>query len=195
MAIKLINMSKKYDTKTVLKQVNYEIEEGVTTCIMGPSGCGKTTLLRMMMGLETPESGEMIGLEGLKKSAVFQEDRLCENLTVARNIKIATHQPLALSHLLDALQKVNLPPDCLKQPVRQLSGGQKRRVAILRALMAEYDILLLDEPFKGLDLETKKQVIQYVKEATVGKTVILVTHDEMECQLISDEVVNIIKMI
>ena len=193
MAIKLINMSKKYDTKTVLKQINYDIEEGATTCIMGPSGCGKTTLLRMMMGLETPDSGEMAGLEGLKKSAVFQEDRLCENLTVARNIKIATHQPLALPHLLDALQKVNLPPNCLKQPVYQLSGGQKRRVAILRALMTDYDILLLDEPFKGLDLETKKQVIQYVKEATVGKTVILVTHDEMECQLISDKDVTIIK--
>jgi len=187
MAIKLMNISKKYNDKVVLNNISYDIKEGVTTCIMGPSGCGKTTLLRIMMNLATPDEGEILGLENLKKSAIFQEDRLCENLTVARNIRMASRKSLEVDNLLDAIQKVMLPLDCLKQSVQHLSGGQRRRVAILRALMTEYDILLMDEPFKGLDLETKKHVMHYVKEVTRGKTVILVTHDEMECQFMSNE--------
>jgi len=189
MTIKLVNISKKYDAKVVLDQVSYEIKAGVTTCLMGPSGRGKTTLLRIMMGLEMPDSGTMIGLENLQKSAVFQEDCLCENLTVACNIRLSCRKPLETDHLLNALKSVELPSDCLKQSVVHLSGGQKRRVAILRALMAEYDILFMDEPFKGLDLATKKQVMDYVKEAAQGKTVILVTHDEMECQAMGSEVI------
>ena len=189
MAIKLVNISKEYDAKVVLDNISYDIEEGVTTCIMGPSGSGKTTLLRIMMGLEMPDEGTIVGLENLKKSAVFQDDRLCENLTVSSNIKMARRKPLQADQILDAIKKVELPPDCLKQSVQHLSGGQKRRVAILRALMTEYDILFMDEPFKGLDLETKKQVINYVKELTQGKTVILVTHDEMEYQEMSEKMI------
>jgi len=189
MAIKLMNISKSYEDKVVLDQINYEIKEGITTCIMGPSGCGKTTLLRIMMGLTSPDSGTILGLENLKKSVVFQEDRLCENLTVARNIRMACHQPLETDHLLIAAKKVALPTDYLKQAVHQLSGGQKRRVAILRALMSEYDVLFMDEPFKGLDVKTKKQVMQYVKKATKGKTVILVTHDVSEYQELSDDMI------
>jgi len=189
MAIKLMNISKKYDGKIVLNNISSDIKEGVTTCIMGASGSGKTTLLRIMMGLTAPDEGTIIGLENMQKSAVFQEDRLCENLTVSRNIKMTTRKPLEEDQILHAIQKVELPPDCLKQPARHLSGGQKRRVAILRALMTEYDILFMDEPFKGLDLETKKQVLHYVKAITQEKTIILVTHDEMECQLMSKEVI------
>ena len=189
MAIKLVNISKKYDDKIVLDDFNHNIKDGVTTCIMGPSGHGKTTLLRIIMGLVTPDAGDVFGLENLQKSAVFQEDRLCENLTVSTNIKIACRKPLEADEILEAIKKVDLPANCLKQPVRHLSGGQKRRVAILRALLTDYDILLMDEPFKGLDLETKKHVMHYVKKATYEKTVILVTHDEMECQTMSNEVI------
>ena len=189
MAIKLMNISKAFDTKVVLDNISYEIKERVTTCIMGSSGRGKTTLLRIMMGLVVPDEGVVIGLENLKKSVIFQEDRLCENLTVASNIKMTCRKPLEMDHILDAFKKVELPSDCVGQSVNHLSGGQKRRVAILRALLTEYDILFMDEPFKGLDLETKKQVMQYVKEATRGKTVILVTHDESECQIMSNEAI------
>jgi len=191
MAIKLVNISKNYDDKIVLGNVSYQIKKDVTTCIMGPSGSGKTTLLRIMMGLETPDGGEIIGLEQMQKSVVFQEDRLCENLTVSANIKLASRKPLAADQILAAIKNVDLPLDCLKQTVRQLSGGQKRRVAILRALMTEYDILFMDEPFKGLDVETKQQVMNYVKKATSKKTVIIVTHDELESQMMSDEVIYI----
>jgi len=190
MAINLMNISKRYDDKVVLDNISYDIKEGVTTCIMGPSGSGKTTLLRILMDLEQPEMGAVTGLENMQKSSVFQEDRLCENLTVASNIRMTRRQPLEADKIVDAIKKVKLPPDCLKQSVRHLSGGQKRRVAILRAVMTDYDILFMDEPFKGLDLETKKQVMTYVKKITQGKTVILVTHDEIECQVMSDEVIN-----
>jgi len=189
MAIKLINVTKKFNDKLVLENFSYEIKEGKTTCIMGPSGSGKTTLLRMMMGLVIPDDGSVEGLENLRKSVIFQEDRLCENLTVANNIRMASRKPLESTHLLEAIQKVALPSECLKQAVHQLSGGQKRRVAILRALLTDYDILFMDEPFKGLDVDTKKQVMQYVKEATEKKTVILVTHDEMECQAMGNETI------
>jgi len=191
MAIKLVDITKKYDDKTVLSHFSYEIQEGITTCIMGSSGSGKTTLLRIMMGLEMVDEGRVEGLEWLKKSAIFQEDRLCENLTVATNIKMVKQQPIKMNQLLEAIKSVGLPPDCLSQAVTQLSGGQKRRVAILRALMADYDILFMDEPFKGLDAETKQQVMDYVKEATAGKTVILVTHDEMECHSMGSEMLFI----
>ena len=189
MAIRLINISKKYDEKVLLDNISCDIKEGVTTCIMGASGSGKTTLLHMMMGLITPDEGDITGLENLQKSAIFQEDRLCENLTVSCNIRMASRKPLQEDQILHAMGKVELPPEVLKQPARHLSGGQKRRVAILRAVMTEFDILFMDEPFKGLDLETKKQVMHYVKKITQGKTIILVTHDEMECQMMSDEVI------
>ena len=189
MAIKLMNISKKYDDKVVLDNISYEIKEGVITCIMSPSGRGKTTLLRIMMGLELPDAGVILGLDSLQKSAVFQEDRLCENLTVACNIKMVSRKSLEKDQLLEAIKKVELPADCLGQPVGHLSGGQQRRVAILRALMTEYDILFMDEPFKGLDVKTKKQVMHYVLETTEEKTVILVTHDEVECQIMSNEMI------
>jgi len=189
MAIKLINITKKFDNKVVFKDFNAHINTGKTTCIMGASGSGKTTMLRIMMGLMTPDNGQIEGLVEFKKSAIFQEDRLCENLTVTTNIKMVLQQPLAKVAVLKAIQKVGLPPDCLEQSVQQLSGGQKRRVAILRALLADYDILLMDEPFKGLDLETKRQVMTYVKEMTRGKTVVFVTHDSLECDFMQDEMI------
>ena len=189
MAIKMMNISKKYDDKIVLDNISYDIKAGVTTCIMGPSGNGKTTLLRILLGLTLPDDGEIIGLENMLKSAIFQEDRLCENLTVSTNVKMASRKSLEKDQIIDAIRNVELPPDCIKQSVQHLSGGQKRRVAILRALMTEYDILLMDEPFKGLDAETKQHVMNYVKKATKGKTVIMVTHDEMESQMMSEEVI------
>ena len=189
MGINLANVTKKYDNKIVLNNFSYDIKVGKTTCIMGASGSGKTTLLRILMGLELPDDGHVEGLSGLKKSVIFQEDRLCGNLTVATNIKMTSQVPLEATYLLEAIKEVGLPSDCLMQPVHTLSGGQKRRVAIFRALMTEYDILFMDEPFKGLDVRTKQQVMEDVKVSTQGKTVILVTHDELECELMSDEVI------
>ncbi len=142
---------------------------------MGPSGSGKTTLLNLLMGLEAPDSGQLRMPNGLKISAVFQENRLIEGMTAAANIRLVADVSTGRIHQF--LMELGIEADSLPQPVRAYSGGMKRRVAIARALLSQYDVLLLDEPYKGLDEETRQQVTQVVSRMTAGKTVLLVTHD------------------
>jgi len=191
MAVKLTDICKAYGANVVLDRFNCRIEESAVTCLMGPSGKGKTTLLRMMLGLEQPDSGLISGMDNLRKSAVFQEDRLCENLSAAANIRLVCQKALKTGSIIEAMQAIGLEPDCAKQTARSMSGGQRRRIAILRALMAEYDILFMDEPFKGLDAETKEKVMLYTKELNRGKTIVLVTHDIVEAEVMGGRVINI----
>ena len=150
---------------------------------MGASGCGKTTLLRILCGLLPPDSGRIDGAEGAWYSAVFQEDRLCENLTAAANIRLVTGNSRSREEIESALAAVGLA-DCSGKPVREFSGGMKRRTALVRALLAEYSVLVLDEPFKGLDESTREQTAGWCRKMTAGKTVILVTHDPRDCELL-----------
>ena len=173
-------LSKAFDGKQVLRDFSAVLPEGQVTGLMAPSGAGKTTLLRILMGLETPDRGTITGLQGLRLSAVFQEDRLCENLNLVSNLRLVT-PTLSQSAAEKALTAVGLT-DCLHQPVRELSGGMRRRVAILRALLAEYDLLFLDEPFKGLDRETKEVVMADTRRRCDGRTVLFVTHDPTELE-------------
>ncbi|MCL2087691.1 MAG: ATP-binding cassette domain-containing protein [Oscillospiraceae bacterium] len=181
--LKLIN--KAYGPKRVFDKFNAHIETGIVTCITGASGSGKTTLLRIISGLEKPDSGQVEGVENLRKSFVFQEDRLCENLSAGANIRLTCRRKLNAETLSEAMAAVGLAPECVNQPTRNMSGGQRRRVAILRALMSDYDILFMDEPFKGLDAPTKEKVIKYTKEQIKGKTVLLITHDISECEALT----------
>lgn len=178
MAIKIENLSKSYDGRQVFENLNMELTEGQITCIMAPSGKGKTTLLRILIGLEQADRGKVAGIEGKDISVVFQEDRLCENLNVLSNIRLVQKEKTEIREGLEAVGLL----DCCHQPVRELSGGMKRRVAILRALYAKWDILFLDEPFKGLDKEMKERVIQFLKKSCEGKTVICITHEEKESE-------------
>ena len=187
--IELSGVSKSYGTNRVLDHFDLSIEEGTINCIMGTSGRGKTTLVRIMMGLEFQDSGQITGLSHLRKSAIFQEDRLCENLSCMSNIQLVCQKRLKKDALINDMSAVGLQPDCFHQVVRTMSGGQRRRIAILRALAAEYDILFMDEPFKGLDPETKNLVMFYTKQRTVGKTVIFVTHDETEYSLLGGRLI------
>ncbi len=171
------NISKSFGEKVVLSSVNARFPHGKKSSIMAASGKGKTTLFRIFLGLEVPDSGMVHGVKDKKIAAVFQEDRLCENLSAMVNISLvskANH-----NRIREGLAKMGLLKEA-DAPVSTLSGGMKRRVAILRALMSDADILLLDEPFKGLDEETKTDVIKLVKQYTEGKTVILITHSESE---------------
>ena len=176
----------------MLKDFSAVIPEGKTTCIMAPSGKGKTTLLNILLGLESYDGGRIRGLEGKKKSAVFQEDRLCENLSSRANIRMIREKKI--SRGLRFLKKDGRRPGGFgtsrmgDQPVRKLSGGMKRRTAILRALLADWEILFMDEPFKGLDIETKKKVMEYVKNECLGKTVVFVTHDPEEAKEMGAEI-------
>ena len=124
--------------------------EGKTTCIRGRSGCGKTTLIRLLLGLDIPDKGKIEGISDRKISAVFQEDRLCENLSAASNIRLVCTETISDRELEEAYKAV-----ALQKPVRELSGGMRRRVSILRALQADSDCVIMDEPLRGLD--EKKQ--------------------------------------
>lgn len=185
------HLSKSYGENKVFSDFSAVFERGKTTCIMAPSGAGKTTLLRILTGLETADSGRIEGMDGLKKSMVFQEDRLCENLSVSANIQLVRQKKTwgrdqkEKKEIQEALESVGLAGNG-DQQVRELSGGMKRRVALLRALYSDWDILFLDEPFKGLDEETKTQVMCYTKEKCRGKTVIFVTHERSEAEEMGD---------
>lgn len=148
----------------------------------GSFGSGKTTLLRILMGLERADSGRIDGLNGLCISAVFQEDRLCNQLDGVSNLRLVT-PALGRAEAANAMKAVGLS-DCIGQPIRELSGGQRRRVAILRGLLADYDFLILDEPFRGLDRETKRLVMEDTRRRCMERTVLLVTHDAAELEVL-----------
>ena len=173
--LEAVHIYKAFDGNPVLEDVNLAIEG--TIAIMAPSGAGKTTLFRILMGLLAPDSGEL-RTHGARIGAVFQEDRLLEQMTAAANIALVSKAPNAeIEQLLTAL---GISAESLLQPVSTYSGGMKRRVALARALLAEYDVLFLDEPYKGLDEETRAQVMQTVSRYTKDKTVLLITHDKEE---------------
>ncbi len=181
----LQNVKKSYQNKAVLEDITIEIPEGQTTCIMGASGCGKTTLARLLLGLEKPDGGEIEG-RGEKMSAVFQEDRLCETLSAEENVRLVSPEGDE-KEAMDLLFALGLEGHTDK-PVSALSGGMRRRVAIARALFAPFDFLALDEPFTGLDEDTKAEVLAVVKRRCAGKTVLLITHDEEEARALSHQI-------
>ena len=181
--IKIKGLNKSFDEKVVFTDFNLEISDGKCTALMGESGCGKTTLLNILLGLDKEYEGEVIGVPE-KLSAVFQENRLCEDYTALSNVQMVADRQAAKK----MLKALGLEKE-QKKRVCEFSGGMKRRVAIARALCADYDLLILDEPFSGLDDKTKQSVMEYVKEVTKGKTVILVTHDTQESEFMADKVI------
>ena len=176
--IHIRNLSKSFQNKQVLRRLTVTLPSNAVSCLMAPSGAGKTTLLRILCGLEKADEGEIIGLKDARFAFVFQEDRLCESLDAAGNIRL-TNPRLPTGEVVKALSKFGIDRPTA-WPVREFSGGMRRRVALLRALMARWDVLLMDEPFSGLDDETKDLVIEETKALTADRTVILVTHDESE---------------
>lgn len=185
------NISKRYGDTVVFDRFNCTLYPGEVNVLFGASGSGKTTLLRLLMGLEEADEGSMNIFEDLKISAVFQEDRLCNNLSAYSNVKLVVEPSVSSADVKDALAAVGLG-EAIRKPAKELSGGMKRRVALVRALLATYDLLVLDEPFKGLDEKTKGEVIAYTVEATKDKTVVLVTHDMEEAALMqAKHVINL----
>ena len=184
MDIRINNLCKSYGVNKVLHNYNETIIEGKTSFIIGKSGIGKTTLIRILLGLEKTDSGEIIGLDDKKISVVFQDNNLCENLSVLSNLKIVTDN-IDENELNKNLKELDLEGILFKK-INELSGGMKRRIAILRALLVEFDLLIMDEPFKGLDFSTKKIVIEYIKKCIKGKTVVMVTHDIDDFEYFND---------
>ncbi len=178
--IAIDKLCKAFGGKTVLQDFSCELEEGHVTALMAPSGAGKTTLLRILLGLETADSGEITGLSGKRLAAVFQEDRLLDFMTPVDNIRLPEPK-LERAVILREMAAMGLT-GCENQPVRELSGGMQRRVAILRALLSGADVIALDEPFKGLDEANRRAAMVAVRAVSDDKTVLLVTHDAAEAQ-------------
>lgn len=186
--INVSHISKSFGDKQILSDFSICIKKGVTTCIMGPSGCGKTTLLRIISGLETADKGE-VKIDVKSVSFVFQEDRLSENYSAVSNIKFVVGKSASRESIERTLREFGLE-ESMNRPVRELSGGMKRRVAIARALCAPYELLILDEPLKGLDEKLKQDVMKIIKTKTAGKTVVYVTHDKSEADFFADILIN-----
>lgn len=174
MLIRVQNLCKSYHGVAVLRDVTFTAGAGVT-CIMAPSGGGKTTLLRILLGLEHADSGTLEGLDGCRWAAVFQDNRLLEELDAKGNLRFALGADWDRGRAERLLEELALDPADDK-PVREFSGGMKRRLALARALLAVSDALALDEPFTGLDRENRNRAVSCVRRYGAGKPILLATH-------------------
>lgn len=168
--LEIRSITKTFDKKTVLSDFSAAFDTGVHG-ISAPSGIGKTTLLRIIAGLEAPDSGSIDGVG--KISMDFQEARLLPWLNVEKNASIAEKEQGIAKKILCEL---GLSEELSAMP-SELSGGMQKRVALARGLACEFDTLLLDEPFSGLDAATADAALSTVRRHSEGKCVILVTHD------------------
>lgn len=166
------NVTLTYEGKTVLKNFSAQMDEREISCLVGESGFGKTSLINAMLGFLPLATG---GIQGVPErlSVVFQEDRLFEDFTVIENLKLfAPPEKIA-----DALARCGLPGE-EKTKVHELSGGMKRRVAIIRAVLCESDYIIMDEPFSGIDAENKRKTALYICANLNGRGLFFTTHNE-----------------
>lgn len=179
-----VTFSYKGERKNVLDNFSLNIKEGERVHISAPSGKGKTTLLRLITGLEKAKKGNIEIRENAKISVVFQEDRLIPTLSVLKNVALFSNPDKAKEILcrLSLCDELEHYPD-------ELSGGMKRRVALARALSKDFDILILDEAFNGLDEETFKNAVEVVEECLKDKTLILISHREEESKVLKAKTV------
>lgn len=191
--IEIRGIHKKYKKEYIYENFSLSFPEGQVSVLLGPSGCGKTTLLRMLAGLESFEKGTITGIQGKRISFVFQEDRLLPWLTVGENLALVLKSFLnpdqSDERINQVLELLNIPETRNMMP-EELSGGMQRRVAIGRALAYDGDIMILDEPFKGMDDALKNQVLPKLVKSwgESGKTVILVTHDLSDARKLSHSI-------
>ena len=186
--LELTNIAHSYGDLEVLKGIGFALAPGQRIALMGPSGCGKTTLLKIALGLLAPTEGTVRNTF-LRPAAVFQEPRLLPWRTAAENVALVLgDRKNALPQALAALDRLELKEAGDKYP-RELSGGMQQRVAIARALAADPDLLVLDEPFTGLDEALRRRALE-----TVGRTeaaVLLVTHEEWEAEALGCQILRL----
>lgn len=189
MEIRIEGLHKAYGGVSVFENFSCAFPAGRASCIIGPSGRGKTTLLRLVAGLEAPDSGRILGVDGAKFSMVFQENRLFENLTAARNMLLTARSGFGRENARALLAELGL--DARDVPVREFSGGMRRRVALARALAAEYDILLLDEPFSGLDAAARARCIEAIRTHAASKTLLCATHGPSDAEALGAAILSL----
>ncbi|NLW22841.1 MAG: ATP-binding cassette domain-containing protein [Tissierellia bacterium] len=194
MKYKVKNIVKYYGQLKVLDNISIDFAENKTTCILGPSGCGKTTLLNIIAGIIKPDSGKLVGFDGEDISFVFQEDRLIPWKNVRDNINFVLKGKMDRRKIESTVDKylelVDLQEYKYYYP-KNLSGGMRQRISILRAFAYPSNFLIMDEPFKSLDINNKQIVIQFFKKLRIAekRTCILVTHDIEEALDLGDKIV------
>lgn len=194
MKYQIKNISKYYNDLNILQDISIDFDEYKTTCILGESGAGKTTLLNIIAGIIEKDSGEIIGFQNEDSSYVFQEDRLMEWKNVKDNISFVLERNMNKEQIEITIDKylklVNLEQYKYYYP-KELSEGMRQRISILRAFAHPAKILIMDEPFKSLDINNKQIVIELFKKLrTVEKrTCILVTNDIDEALTLGDKIV------
>lgn len=180
MKILALNVSKSFGEKTVLRDVSFTVPEGGTLVLTGDSGSGKTTLLRILLGLERADSGEIRFEEHAPASfgVVFQEDRLVETASAMENVRMIHKKSARPSddEIRAALLEL-LPEESLKLPVSQFSGGMKRRLAVVRAMLSRGEVLVMDEPLSGLDEENREKVRAFIRKHQLDRPLVLTAHD------------------
>ena len=176
MTLTLTEVGKSFGGVPVLENISLTLEPGKSLCVTGPSGCGKTTLLRIILGLERPDGGEVRWSGGTpgRFGVLFQEDRLFDGLDAVENLRLATGEKdrRALKAALGQL----LPEEALGRAVSALSGGQRRRVALVRALRPGGEAVLLDEPFTGLDAAAAALAGDYIRRETGDRPLLMALH-------------------
>ena len=179
MILQAKNISKRYGNHLVVEHIHLQFEKGTFNAILGPNGAGKSTTISMLIGLKQPTQGDIIYEPGTKIGVVFQTSVLDEMLTVRENLTIRARQYKGLkpNRVSDLINRLGLSA-FQKQKYGTLSGGQKRRVDIARALLHGPDLLFLDEPTTGLDIQTRKSIwdLLYQLQREEGMTVVLTTH-------------------
>jgi len=189
-SIIITDLCKSFDDNEILKNVNITLEDSSIYCLMGASGIGKTTLLRILMGLERADSGCISGIDTKNISCMFQEDRLIPDLSAIDNVRIVLRGKNNRAEVRNNLLSI-LPDDSLDLPVSSLSGGMKRRVALARALSYPGKLIILDEPFTGLDKDTKLNVINYILKMRNNRTLLIATHGTDDADLLGAKIIKL----
>jgi len=182
--IEIKNVKKSYGNNVVIEGLSLTIEQGERIALIAPSGCGKTTLLHILADLTEADGGSVVGIEPGQVCMLFQEGRLFPRFTALENVMSVMKGKRAFKKekALEWLHKVELTNEDAKKLPEALSGGQQQRVALARTLAAECSVVLLDEPFKGLDGETKEQIYRLADRFLKDKTLLLVTHDPADAE-------------
>ena len=184
--MKVEHLCKRFGEHTVLDDLTLEVPNGEITCLMGASGYGKTTLMNILLGLVEPDSGTITDLPD-RVGVCFQTDRLCEQLSAVENIRFVTGNSVPRETIMEHLSRLGLAESML-QPVSELSGGMRRRVCLARAVLCGAEAIFLDEPFKGLDEQTRLIAMDYLKDLSSGKTVLLITHEAAEAEYLGKNI-------
>ena len=183
------HLTKQFGEKTLFRDLCLTVEGPAV--LWAPSGWGKTTLLRILMGLDTPTAGRVQGVG--RAAAVFQEDRLCPQLTALQNVTLVLpgSEKQYREQIEADFQRLGMDAAALALPAARLSGGQKRRTALLRALWAPSDTLLLDEPFTGMDPDTLAAAAALLRTRCGTEPVLLATHDREAIRLLGWPVIEL----